>query len=134
MSTPSPSPCHLVEIVSRRGFEATVGSLEKAIREAGLLLLARIDHAAGATAAGFEMPPTLVLFYGHHMGGTPVMLSVPSAALELPLKVLVREVSPDMTIASFHPVASTLDRLGVPPELVRPLERAQDLLRNALRD
>ena len=37
------------------------------------------------------MPPATVLIYGAAKGGTPVMLAAPLAALDLPLRVLVRE-------------------------------------------
>ena len=133
MTTSATPSCNQVEILSRASFEETVDRLVRAIRGAGLLLISQIDHAEGARAAGLEMPATMVLVYGHPRGGTPVMLAVPSAALDLPLRVLVREVSPDLTVASFHPVVPMLERLGVPTELARPLERAQDLIRDALR-
>ena len=124
---------HLVELPSPLGFDKTVARLQQAIRDAGLLLIAQFDHAAGAEAAGLHMPPTLVLVYGHPKGGTPIMLAVPDAALDLPLRVLVREVSPELTVASFHPVASMLARFGIAPELAQPLERAQDVIRDALK-
>ena len=37
------------------------------------------------------MPPTTVLIYGNPEGGTPLMIAAPDFALELPLRVLVRE-------------------------------------------
>jgi uncharacterized protein (DUF302 family) len=43
------------------------------------------------------MPPTTVLVYGNPKGGTPLMLAAPDFALELPLRVLVRE-DPDMGV------------------------------------
>ena len=36
------------------------------------------------------MPPATVLIYGAAKGGTPIMLASPLAALDLPLRVLVR--------------------------------------------
>ena len=68
-------PASLVEIPSPFGFEDTVARLVDAIGAAGLRVFARIDHARGAREAGLEMPPTMVLLYGHPKGGTPVMLA-----------------------------------------------------------
>jgi uncharacterized protein (DUF302 family) len=68
---------HVVEYASVWSFDATVERLETAIAEAGLILFNRIDHQAGARAAGLDMPPTIVLTYGHPKGGTPVMLAAP---------------------------------------------------------
>ena len=133
MTMPDTQPGHPVEVLSRRTFDETVDRLTRAIKDAGLLLIARMDHGAGAQAAGLVMPPTIVLVYGHPRGGTPVMQAVPLAALDLPLRVMVREVSPELSIAAFHPIVPMLERLGVPAELSRPLERAQDLIRDALR-
>ncbi len=123
---------HVVEIVSPVDFQATVGRLVDAMRSAGLLLIAQFDHTAGAKVAGLEMPPTLVLVYGHPRGGTPVMQASPIAALDLPLRVLVREDSLTRTVVAFHPVVEMLATLGVTEEMARRLEPAQQLIRHAL--
>ena len=53
------------------------------------------------------MPPTTVLTYGNARGGTPIMLADPRAALDLPLRVLVRKAS-GRTLVAYHPVAALL--------------------------
>ena len=83
-------PGETIEHVSVVPFQATLERLIEAIARAGLILFDRIDHAAGALQAGLEMPPSTVLTYGHPKGGTPLMLAAPLAALDLPLRVLVR--------------------------------------------
>ena len=123
---------NLVEIASPLGFDATVERLVQAIQAAGLSIVARLDHSGDARAAGLDLPPTLVLVYGHPRGGTPIMQAVPSAALDLPLRVLVREALPTRTVVAFHPIAEMLAAAGVAPEIARRLEPAQQLLRTAL--
>ena len=81
----------VIEHVGPHGFDATLARLTEAIGRAGLILFARIDHSAGAREVGLAMPPTTVLIYGHPKGGTPLMLASPFVALDLPLRVLVRE-------------------------------------------
>jgi uncharacterized protein (DUF302 family) len=67
----------------------TVERLVKAIDAKGLKVAARVDHAAGAKAAGLEMPPTEVVMFGNPKLGTPLMLANPELAVDLPLKIVV---------------------------------------------
>lgn len=113
-------------------FAAAVERLEHAIAAAGLMLFARIDHAAGARAAGLAMPEATVLIYGHAKGGTPIMLAHPLAALDLPLRVLVRVREDGGTAIAFHPAAAMLRGAGVPEDLAARLGPAQALLLKAV--
>ena len=121
-----------IEHVSPWPFAPTLDRLTQAITAAGMTIFARIDHAAGAREAGMEMPPTIVLIYGNPKGGTPIMLAEPRAALDLPLRVLVRQDATGRVVMSFHPVASQLKQAGVPDELARRLEPAQRVLVEAI--
>jgi len=123
----------VVEYSSALGFEPTLERLLKTIEKAGMIVFARIDHAAGAREVGMEMPPTMVLLYGHPKGGTPIMLVSPLAALDLPLRVLLRENDDGQTLLSFHPIAAMLQQAGVPEELAKRLEPAQRVLAEAIR-
>ncbi|PPQ36052.1 DUF302 domain-containing protein [Rhodopila globiformis] len=122
----------IVEHVSSTDFASTVERIANAITAAGLTLFARIDHAAGAREAGLAMPPATVLIYGHAKGGTPVMLAAPATALDLPLRVLVRQREDGQAVIAFHPVAAMLRRAGVAPDLAARLEPAQHLLIKAV--
>ncbi len=122
----------LVELESTESFAATLKRLEDAITAAGMTIFARVDHAAGAREAGLSMPPTVVLLYGNPKGGTAMMLASPRAALDLPLRVLIREES-GHAIVAYHPIAELLARAGVPADLAAKLEPAQRLIENAVR-
>lgn len=76
---------------SEASFEQVVDRLHELIRERGLTLFAEIDHARNARDAGLEMPATTVLIFGNAKAGTALMLASPDIALELPLRILVRE-------------------------------------------
>ena len=132
MPTSTETP-DLVELVSQAGFAATLGGVVRAIERAGLKIFVQIDHAAAAATAGLAMPPTTVVLYGRAEGGTPIMLAAPNVALDLPLRVLVREEAVDRTIVTFHPIASTLARAGAPEATWHRLEPAQRLLVEAFR-
>lgn len=118
----------IVEHGSTLGFSETVERLTAAITGADMTVFARIDHAANARDAGMTMPPARVLIYGHPKGGTPVMLAAPLAALDLPLRVLVRQREDGTAAIAFHPISAMLERLGAPPDLAARLEPAQRML------
>ena len=122
-----------VEQASAYPFDETVQRLLRAIDGAGMSVLARIDHGAGARLAGMPMPATVVILYGHPRGGTPIMLAAPHAALDLPLRALVRETEGGKVMVAYHPIAALLRRDGAPDDLARRLEPAQKLLLEAIR-
>jgi uncharacterized protein (DUF302 family) len=79
----------LTVVPSSSGHAEVVARLEEAIGQHGLAVLARIDHAAGARAAGLELAPEEVIFFGNARAGTPLMESDPRVGIELPLRMLV---------------------------------------------
>lgn len=129
----SPPVPGVIQHVSVVAFAPTLERLVRAIETAGMMVFARIDHAAGARQVGLEMPPTMVLLYGHPRGGTPIMLAAPQVALDLPLRVLVREEGDGRVLVSFHPAAPMLRQAGVPEALATRLEPAQRILIEAIR-
>lgn len=122
----------IVEYPSAKAFQPTLVHLLERINAAGLTVFATVDHAAGARHAGMSMPPTVLVLYGHAKGGTPVMLAAPHLALDLPLRVLLREESDGRVLLSFHPVADLLDDSGIATELTARLESAQRVVLDAL--
>ena len=131
MTTPETNTVY-VEHNSSVGFQDTLDRLEAAIQKAGMTVFARIDHAAGAKAVGLSMLPATVLIYGQARGGTPLMQADPAAALDLPLRALVREDAGGQTLLAFHPVQRMLAGYRIPGELLAGLARAQQLLVNAI--
>ena len=117
--------------ISAFAFDVTIDRLIAAITGAGMAVFARIDHAVNAAQVGMNMPPTSVLIYGNARGGTPIMQAVPLAALDLPLRVLVREDG-QRTLIAFHPVAAMLQQVGVSADLAARLGPAQSLLIKAV--
>ena len=120
-----------VEKRSPLPFDVTVERLSRAISGAGLHVFAVIDHAQNARNAGLSMPPSTVLIYGKAEGGTPIMLAHPQSALDLPLRVLIREDRGE-TMVAFSPIMLVLGPSGVPASLATKLEPAQALLFKAL--
>jgi uncharacterized protein (DUF302 family) len=62
----------LTTMRSSHGPKDTMDRLEAEVKARGLTIFARIDHTAGATAAGLSLPPTEILIFGNAKGGTPL--------------------------------------------------------------
>lgn len=66
-----------------------VERLASDIRGKGLTLFATVDHQGNARVAGLTMRPATVLIFGKAAVGTPIMVAAPTAALDLPQRMLV---------------------------------------------
>jgi uncharacterized protein (DUF302 family) len=92
----------LTTIASGFGPEETMDRLEAEIRAQGMKIFARIDHAAGAVEAGLTMAPTELIIFGNARGGTPLMQSVQTVGIDLPLKALVWQDASGQTWLSYN--------------------------------
>jgi uncharacterized protein (DUF302 family) len=79
----------LKTIPSSYGPKDTMDRFEAEVKAKGMTVFARIDHAAGATGVGLSLRPTEVLIFGNAKAGTPLMQSVQTIGIDLPLKALV---------------------------------------------
>ena len=103
----------LTTIRSERGPKDTMDRLEAEVKTRGMTVFARIDHAAGATAAGLSLLPTEVLIFGNAKGGTPLMQSAQTIGIDLPLKALVWQDATGDTFLSYNDPAWLAKRHGV---------------------
>ena len=81
----------LLSIPSRHTVDSTLTRLRQSLEAKGIMIFAVIDHSSEAHKAGLSMPPTKVVIFGNPASGTPLMLSAPSVAIDLPLKLLIAE-------------------------------------------
>ena|SRR5262245_14440067 len=81
----------LIAVKSAYPPKETMDRLEALVKQKGLMVFARIDHAAGAAKVGKALRPTEVLIFGNPQGGTPLMECSQTAGIDLPLKALVWE-------------------------------------------
>jgi uncharacterized protein (DUF302 family) len=103
----------LTSIRSNFGPKETMDLLEAEIRALGMKVFARIDHAAGAAEAGLELRPTELIIFGNARGGTPLMQSVQTVGIDLPLKALVWEDASGTTWLSYSEPSWIAHRHGV---------------------
>jgi uncharacterized protein (DUF302 family) len=106
----------LVTLASAYGPRETIDRLEAELTAKGVRIFARIDHAAGATEAGLSLRPTEVLIFGNARAGTPLMQSVQSIGIDLPLKALVWQDGTGTTWLSYNDPAWLAARHDVPAD------------------
>jgi uncharacterized protein (DUF302 family) len=111
----------LVTLLSNQSVEQTVEKIQQLLAARGVQLFALVDHSGEAEKAGFSMLPTKLLIFGSPKAGTPVMLAAPSAAIDLPLKILVWQDSSGKAWISYNSVEYLRERHGIPPELMTNL-------------
>jgi uncharacterized protein (DUF302 family) len=92
----------LTTIRSSFGPQDTMSRFETAVKAKGMTVFARIDHAAGAAAVGLPLRPTEVLIFGNAKAGTPLMQSVQTIGIDLPLKALVWQDASGDTWLSYN--------------------------------
>jgi len=81
----------LISRPSRYSALETMDRLLAALNKRQMTLFARIDHAAGAAAAGLSLRPTEVVVFGNPKGGTALMQDRQTAGIDLPFKAPVWE-------------------------------------------
>jgi uncharacterized protein (DUF302 family) len=106
----------LTTIPSSYGPKDTMDRLEAEVKAKGMTVFARIDHAAGATGVGLSLRPTEVLIFGGAKAGTPLMQSVQTIGLDLPLKALVWQDASGNTWLSYNDPDWLANRHGLSGE------------------
>ena len=109
----------MVKIPSRHSVDETVDNLTAILKAKGVTLFALVDHSGEAEKADLTMPPTKLLIFGSPKAGTPLMLASPSAALDLPLKILIAEDAQGKVWISYNSAAFLKERHGLPEDLLQ---------------
>src|SRR5437660_5742529 len=103
----------LTSIESTFGPKETMDRLEAEIHQKGMKVFARIDHAEGAAEVGLTLAPTELIIFGNARGGTPLMQSVQTVGIDLPLKVLVWQDTANKTWLSYNEPSWIAHRHGL---------------------
>ena len=81
----------LITVPSAHSVKDALDRLEAHVKSKGMIVFARIDHAAGAKEVGLALRPTVLLIFGNARAGTPLMQAHQTIGIDLPLKVLAFE-------------------------------------------
>jgi len=92
----------LVSVPSKYSALETTDRLLAALAKRGMTVFARLDHAAGAAAAGLSLRPTQVIVFGNPKGGTALMQDRQTAGIDLPLKALIWEAADGQVWLSYN--------------------------------
>jgi uncharacterized protein (DUF302 family) len=121
----------IVSVLSSHSVDETVAKAEALLREKSVKIFALVDHSGEAKAAGLEMRPTKLLIFGNPKAGTPLMVASPSAAIDLPLKLLIWEDADGKTWVTYNSPKYLLDRHALPPNLLGNIAVIEAIAANA---
>jgi uncharacterized protein (DUF302 family) len=107
----------LTTVASSFSAKDTMDRFAAAAIAKGLTVFARIDHAAGAAAAGLALRPTELVIFGNAKGGTPLMQADQTMGIDLPLKALVYEDAAGKAWLAYNDPAWLARRHGLGPEV-----------------
>ncbi len=132
-ATPVRAAGGLVTKRSQYSVVETVDRLERAAKERGLVVVARVDHAGAAQKAGLTLRPTQLLIFGNPKAGTPLMQSAQSIGIDLPLKALAWEDETGQVWLAYNDPAWLAERHGVKDraEIVKAMTGVLEALTDA---
>ena len=120
----------IVRIASQHSVTETVAKLEAILQAKNVKLFTIVDHSGEAEKAGMHMPNTKLLIFGNPKAGTPLMLASPSAALDLPLKILVAQDTAGRVWVSYNAPDYLQKRHNLPSNLLPDIAVIEALATN----
>ncbi len=111
----------IISVQSHHPVAETADKLEALLKSKSIIVFARLDFAADAQKAGLTLQPSQLLIFGNPRAGTPLMQAIPTAALDLPLKVLIWEDADKKVWLSYNAVDYLQARHHASDALMKPL-------------
>lgn len=102
---PPPATAKLRVQQSPFAVKETMGRLEKALRDKGNTIIARIDHARAAQDAKLQLAPTEEIIFGNPAAGTLLMQANPAVTTALPLRAAAWEKDGTVWLTAVDPAA-----------------------------
>ncbi len=113
MAGPAAAQMGLVSVKSSHDVVTTANRLESVLKEKGVTVFARIDHAQGAQRVGQLLKPTLLIIFGNPAMGTPLIQRSRSIGIDLPLKALIWEDSAGQVWLTYNAPDYLASRHGI---------------------
>ena len=116
----------LINVKSAHDAKTTADRLENTLKQKGMTVFARINHAAGAQKVGQKLRPTELVVFGNPKVGTPLMQCRQTAAIDLPQKALIWEDEEGQVWLSYNDPNYLVERHGITgcSEVVKKIEKA----------
>ncbi len=116
----------IISVKSSHEVKATADRLENTLKQKGMTVFIRINHAAGAQKVGKKLRPTELVVFGNPKVGTPLMQCSQSAAIDLPQKALIWEDQEGTVWFSYNDPNYLVERHGITgcAEVIKKIENA----------
>ncbi len=108
----------IASLASLHSVDDIINRIRSILAAKGVTLFAVVDHSGEAAKAGLAMPNTKLVIFGNPAAGTPLMQAAPSAAIDLPLKLLVAEDGAGRVTISWNDPEYLQRRHGFPAALL----------------
>lgn len=105
----------IITVPSRRSVNACKALLQKILSDQHIHIFSIIDHAANVREAGLTLRPSVVFIFGLPAAGASFMQAWPTAALDLPLRLLLWEDEMGQPHISYHDIFSFAREHGFDP-------------------
>jgi len=117
----------LVVLESSVDVAETLDRIEATLEENGLVVVARVDHAANAAGVGEELRPTQLLIFGNPALGTTLLQSTQTIGIDLPQKFLAWEDATGQVYLAYNDPAYLAERHAI-GEQDETIEQVSDAL------
>jgi uncharacterized protein (DUF302 family) len=88
-------------------------------RGRGLTVFAQIDFSGDAQRSGMALRPAGLVILGNPKAGTPLIVAAPTAAIDMPLKILAWQDTEGKTWVAYNEAEYLQARHGFPADLLK---------------
>ena len=115
----------IISVKSSHEVKATADRLENTLKQKGMTVFIRINHAEGAQKVGKKLRPTELVVFGNPKVGTPLMQCSQSTAIDLPQKALIWEDQEGTVWYSYNDPNYLVERHGITgcAEVIKKIEK-----------
>ena len=103
----------IISVKSAHDVKTTADRLESTLKQKGMNVFIRINHAQGAHKIGKELRPTELIIFGNPKVGTPLMQCAQSVAIDLPQKALIWQDAQNQVWLSYNDPNYLVERHGI---------------------
>ena len=116
----------IISIKSSHDVKTTVDRLDNILREKGMTVFIRINHAEGAQKVGKKLRPTELIIFGNPKVGTPLMQCGQSVGIDLPQKALIWQDKAGQVWLSYNDPKYLASRHSIKEcgEIIKKIEKA----------
>ena len=118
-----------INVKSNHSVKETADRLETVLKQKGMTVFTRINHAAGAKRVGKILRPTELIIFGNPKVGAPLMQCSQTVGLDLPQKALIWEDEAGLVWFSYNDPGYLDKRHGL-AKCSQVLKKVENALRN----